>query len=69
MPTVWAHGAGPHESARGVPERDGSLRFQFERGDPAYRELVSQPGLAAIVVVDRASGRILSVWFRSRGGV
>jgi hypothetical protein len=62
-PTVWAHGAGRREIAPAHPAEDGSLRFQFPRGDPAYRELVSIPGLAATVVLDRATSRILNVSF------
>ena len=63
-----AHGPGRREIGRGQPGEDGSLRFRFERGDPAYRALVSTPGLAASVVVDRASGRIMGVRFHNRKG-
>jgi len=42
------------------------VAFQFRRGDPAYRALVSTPGLSAVVVVDRATSRILGVKFRAR---
>lgn len=53
--TVWAHGA------RGEPVRDGWLRFKLP--DPVYRELVSEPGLSAIVTVDREAAQILGVRF------
>jgi hypothetical protein len=65
-PTVWAHSAGRREIARGVPERDGWLRFKFRHDDPVYRQLSSMPGLSAIVTVDREAGHILSVRFRNR---
>jgi hypothetical protein len=65
-PLVWAHGPGRREIARGQPGEDGSLRFRFERGDPSYRQLVSTPGLAATVVVDRATSRIMNVRFHGR---
>jgi hypothetical protein len=63
---VWAHGLGRREIARGQPVDDGSLRFRFERGDSAYRELVSTPGLAAVVTVDRETAQIMGVRFRGR---
>jgi hypothetical protein len=49
-----------------VPQDDGSVLFLFERGHPVYKELVSNPGLSAIGVVDRATGRLVSVKFRHR---
>jgi hypothetical protein len=62
-PAPWASGAGQREIARGVPAGDGSLHFKFRRGDPAYKQLVSTPGLGAIITVDRASSRIMGVKF------
>jgi hypothetical protein len=63
--TVWAHGAGRREISRGEPAEDGSLRFKFRRGDPAYKELVGTP-MSAVIVVDSWSSSILSVKFRHR---
>jgi hypothetical protein len=63
-PTVWAHGAGRREIARGEPVRDGWLRFKLSDAD--YRRLSSTPDLSAIVTVDREAGRILGVKFRGR---
>jgi hypothetical protein len=60
-PTVWAHSAGHRDLARGEPVRDGWLRFKLP--DPVYRELVSEPGLSAIVTVDREAAQILGVRF------
>jgi hypothetical protein len=63
-PTVWAHGAGRREIARGEPVRDGWLRFKLSDAD--YRRLSSAPDLAAVVTVDRQAGRILGVRFLGR---
>jgi len=59
--SVWAHAPGRRQLARGVPVRDGWLRFQLSDAD--YRRLAGDPDLAAIVTVDRAAGEILSVRF------
>jgi hypothetical protein len=64
--SVWAHGAGRREIARGHPAAGGSLRFKFRPGDPNYRKLVREPGPSAIVTVDRKTSSILGVKFRSR---
>jgi hypothetical protein len=61
-PLVWAHGPGRREIAGGVPGEGGALRFTF-RGESTY---VSTPGLRAIVVVDRATSRIMGVRFHHR---
>lgn len=60
-PTVRASGGGRGDIARGEPVRDGWLRFKLP--DPLYRELVSEPGLSAIVTVDREAAQILGVRF------
>ena len=60
-PSVYAHAPGRRQLARGVPVRDGWLRFQLSDAD--YRRLAGAPGLAAIVTVDRQAGQILSVKF------
>ena len=64
-PGVPAHTPSRREVAQGVPAPDGSLRFHFPLRDPAYKELVGKP-LAAVVVLDRASGQILGVKFRHK---
>ena len=61
--TVWAHGAGRREIARGQPVRDGWLRFKLSDAD--YRQLAGE-GLSAIVTVDREAARILGVKFIDR---
>jgi hypothetical protein len=64
-PTVWAHGPGRREIARGEPE-GGALKFTFRRGDPTWGQLVATPDLSALLVVDRRSKQILGVTFRGR---
>jgi hypothetical protein len=62
-PTVWAHGAGRREIARGVPVRDGWLRFKLSDAD--YRQLAGE-NVSAIVTVDQNAAQILGVRFRRR---
>jgi hypothetical protein len=62
-PTVWAHGAGRREIARGEPVRDGGLRFKLSDAD--YLQLAGE-SLSAIVTVDRQAGQILGVKFLGR---
>jgi hypothetical protein len=64
-PTVWAHGLGHQQIAPGQPE-GGALKFQFHKGDAAWPELVGTPRLAATVVLDRATNRIMNVSFRGK---
>ena len=65
--TPWAHGAAEAQVAFGVPTDDSSaLEFRFHVGNPVYRKLVSTPGLAARIALDRATGAIISVTFRGK---
>jgi hypothetical protein len=63
VPDVWAHAPGRRDIARGEPVNDGWLRFKLS--DVDYRQLAGE-GLSAIATVDKGSGAILSVRFRSR---
>jgi hypothetical protein len=65
-PTVWASGAGQSQISFGRATDDDALMFGFYPGHPAYKELVSTPGLRARIAVDRANGGILGVRFRGR---
>ncbi|HEY6685840.1 MAG TPA: hypothetical protein VI094_06465 [Propionibacteriaceae bacterium] len=52
-----------------TPGENLALKFHFPAGTPAgkvYTELVSKPGLTAIVVVDRGTLHFLSVKFLNR---
>jgi hypothetical protein len=66
-PTVWAHGVGERDIAFAVPDPDRPmLLFHFVVGKTAYGELVSRPRLAAVVSVDRSTGRFIGVRFLHR---
>jgi len=62
---VPAHFGDRRAVAQGVPDEDGTVRFRFDRGNPLYAELVGKP-LRAVAVVDRSTGRVVSVKFRHR---
>jgi hypothetical protein len=49
----WAHSVGANQIAHGLPGENGTLRSYFAPGNDAHRELVSKPGLTAIVTVDQ----------------
>jgi hypothetical protein len=63
VPHVWAHGVGQTDIAYGVPGDNLTLKFHFPAGVEAYRELVSQPGLTALVTMDRSTGWFTRVKF------
>ena len=67
VPTVWASAPGAYRVAFALPGDSLTLRFHFPPGIAAYSELVSKPGLSAIVTMDRSAGHFLSVSFRNRG--
>jgi hypothetical protein len=60
--TVWAHSPGHYQVAYATPGQEATLRFKLGLDD--YREITNTPGLRAVVVVDRATSRILNVSFR-----
>jgi hypothetical protein len=65
--TVWANTdrADKVASATAGDNVDGGrLVFSFAPGQTEYQRLISQPRLTAIVVLDRARHRFLSVKFR-----
>lgn len=72
--TVWASAPGSLRVAFAVPGDFGVLLFNFPVGIDAYQERVGidayqerlgTPGLAATVVLDRETCRILNVRFRN----
>lgn len=65
-PTVWASALGSCQIAHGLPGENGTLRFHFPPGEPAYQKLVSKPGLVATVVLDGETCRIMGVTFLNR---
>lgn len=70
MRVVWCSAGGKPDLVHAAPGQNLTLRFHFPAGSPAgkvYTELVSRPGLSAIVVVDRETHYFLNVKFRNRG--
>jgi hypothetical protein len=63
-PFLWANGVGQTDIAHGLPGDNLKLLFHFPIGKDAYRQLVSQPGLAAFVSIDKSTGWFMSVRFR-----
>jgi hypothetical protein len=66
-PTLWASSAlGVGQVAHAVPGDLQTLRFHFQPGVAAYQQLVSRPGLSAVITVDRETSRFLTVRFHNR---
>ena len=66
---VWGSAPGHSEIAHAKPGPNLTLLFPFVVGTPAakvYAELVSRPGLYAIVTADRAARHFLGVTFKNR---
>jgi hypothetical protein len=59
-PTLWASAPGSYQIAHGLRGENGTLRFHFQPGEPAYQKLVSKPGLTATVVLDRETSHTLN---------
>jgi hypothetical protein len=63
VPYLSAHGLGQRDIAHGLPGDNLSLEFHFPVGVAAYGVLVSQPGLRALVTVDKSRGWFTGVRF------
>jgi hypothetical protein len=66
---VWASTVGAGDRiAYAVPGDGLALKFRFPpTADSAYTKLISRPGLAAVVTIDRGTCRFLRVGFTNRG--
>jgi hypothetical protein len=65
-PTVWASTDKAYKVASATADLsvfNGLLRFQFSDYE-AFLQLVGQPNLTALVMIDRSSQRFMSVKFR-----
>jgi hypothetical protein len=62
-PFLYAHSVGQRDIAHGLPGGGLTLLFHFPVGVAVYGELVSQPGLRALVTVDKSRGRFTGVRF------
>jgi hypothetical protein len=63
-PFLRASGGGESDIAYAVVGDSLTLLFAFPPGKSVYAELVSKPGLAAFVTVDRSTGYFMGVKFR-----
>ena len=66
-PWVWANLPGARQVTHGQPADGLALSFAFPPGVAGYSQLISRPGLTAIIIMDASSRRILSVTFRNGG--
>ena len=66
-PWVYADVPGAPRVVYGLPAEGGVMSFHFPPGTAGYSELISKPGLVAIVTVDRGTHQFLSCRFLSRG--
>jgi hypothetical protein len=66
---VLADLPGARQVAHGQPGEGGTLQFTFPPKTPGFAELISKPGVVAILTVDRGSHRFLSCRFLSRPGL
>ena len=67
---VWGSAPGHSEIAHAAPGPNLTLLFPFvvgTTGAKVYAELVSRPGLYAIVTADRSARHFLAVKFLNRG--
>jgi hypothetical protein len=65
-PFVWASTPSAYQVAHVEPADFSMLQVRLPVGTAGFSELISKPGLYAIVTVDRNSGRFLSVKFLHR---
>ena len=65
---VWANLPGARQVVHSQPADGLALSFHFPPGTPGYSQLISRPGLTAIIIMDASSRRMLSVTFRSGPG-
>lgn len=70
VPTLWGSAPGHRQLVTGTSGPNLELHFHFPAGTEVgkvYTELVSKPGLSALVTVDRGTLYFLGVTFKHRG--
>jgi hypothetical protein len=67
--SVFADLPGARQVAHGQPGDGGTLQFTIPPKTPGYAELISKPGVVAIVTVDLGSGEFRSCRFLNRPGL
>jgi hypothetical protein len=65
-PWIFADVPGAPGVVHGLPAEGGVMSFHFPPGTAGYSELISKPGLVAIVTLDRGTHQFLSCRFRNR---
>jgi hypothetical protein len=65
-PWVFCDVPGARRVVHGQPGEAATLKFHFPPGTRGFAELVSRPGVIAIVTIDRGSQRFLSCRFLHR---
>jgi hypothetical protein len=65
-PWVYADVPGAPRVVHGLPAEGGVMSFHFPPGTAGYSELISKPGLVAIVTVDRGTHQFLTCRFLNR---
>jgi hypothetical protein len=65
-PWVFADLPGARQVVHGQPGEAGTLKFTFPVGTRGFAELISRPGVVAIVTVDRGTHQFLTCRFLNR---
>jgi len=65
-PWLYADLPGAPQAVHGLPGDAGVMSFHFPVGTAGYSELISRPGLVAIVTIDRATHQFLTCRFLNR---
>jgi hypothetical protein len=68
-PWVFADLPGARKVVHGQPADGGTLRFTFPPGTPGFAQLISKPGVVAVVTVDRGTHQFLTCRFLNRSGL
>jgi hypothetical protein len=62
-PWIFADVPGARRVVHGLPAEGGVMSFHFPPGTAGYSELISKPGLVAVVTVDRGTHQFLTCRF------
>jgi hypothetical protein len=66
-PWLYADVPGAPRVVHGLPGDGGVMSFHFPPGTAGYSQLISRPGVIAIVTIDAGSRQFLSCRFLNRG--
>jgi hypothetical protein len=65
-PWLYADVPGAARVVHGLPAEGGMMAFHFPVGTAGYSQLISKPGLVALVTIDRATHQFLTCRFLNR---